>query len=183
MIKIEKIKGLEEIDEPNEEATEATEDQIADSETAETNSDADQVAAVVDLEQTEPEQTQNIDAAVLMLSLFQIADQVKILHLQTAFEAEHRAFGLFYDTFTDLMDTLIEAIAGKYGTDKLNFNEASIIVYDYSAAKPVFFELVDEILRVNFSSIFNRDQDSELFNIVDEMLDLKNKVQYLLQMK
>lgn len=180
MIKIEKIKGLDEIDEPTEEVTE---EPIADPDKAEANSEADQVEAIVDLEQTDVEPEQNIDAAVLMLSLFQIADQVKILHLQTAFEAEHRAFGLFYDTFTGLMDTLIEAIAGKYGTDKLKFNEASIMVYDYSAAKPVFFELVDEILRVKFASIFNRDQDSELFNIIDEMLDLKNKVQYLLQMK
>jgi hypothetical protein len=180
MIKIERIKGLEEIDDPTEEVTD---EPIADSEEAEANSEADQIEAIIDLEQTEPEPTQNIDAAVLMLSLFQIADQVKILHLQTAFKAEHLAFGLFYDTFTELMDTLIEAIAGKYGTDKLKFNEASIIVYDYSAAKPVFFDLVDEILRVKFSSIFNRDKDSELFNIIDEMLDLKNKVQYLLQMK
>jgi hypothetical protein len=176
MIKIERIKGLEEIDEP-------TENTSIDSEEVITNSEADQVEASTEIESTESGISQNIDAAVLMLSLFQIADQVKILHLQTMFEAEHRAFGLFYDTFTGLMDTLIEAIAGKYGTDKLKFNEASIMVYDYSTAKPVFFDLVDEILRTNFSTIFDRESDSELFNIVDEMLDLKNKVQYLLQMK
>ena len=132
---------------------------------------------------TEPQTEPDVTIAVFMLSLFQIADQAKIIHLQTDFDTEHRHFGMFYDTFTGLLDTLVEAIAGKYGTDKLKFSQAAIMVYDYETAKPVFFELVDEVLRGTFSTLFSRDKDSELFNLVDEMLDLKNKVQYLLQMK
>jgi hypothetical protein len=118
-----------------------------------------------------------------MLSLFQIADQAKILHLQTDFDTEHRHFGLFYDTFIGQVDTLIEAIAGKYGKDKLKFNQASIMVYDYELAKPLFFEMVDEILKTNFYALFDREKDSELYNLVDEIISLKNKIQYLLQMK
>jgi len=132
---------------------------------------------------TEPQNQKESTVAVFMLSLFQIADQAKILHLQTGFDTEHRHFGLFYDTFIGQMDTLIEAIAGKYGKDKLKFGQASIMLYDYEVALPAFWQLVDSILLEMFYQIFDRDKDSELFNIVDEMLDLKNKVQYLLQMK
>ena len=118
-----------------------------------------------------------------MLSLFQIADQAKILHLQTPVEAEHRVFGMFYDSFTGLLDTLVEAIAGKYGTDKLKFSQAAVMVYDYDYAKGPFFEMIDEILVSLFHEIFDREKDSELYNIVDEMKDLANKAKYLLQMK
>jgi hypothetical protein len=137
----------------------------------------------IEVDLTEPQQIQESTIGVLMLSLFQIADQAKILHLQTDFDTEHRHFGLFYDTFIGQVDTLIEAIAGKYGKDKLKFNQASIMVYDYELAKPLFFEMVDEILKTNFYALFDREKDSELYNLVDEIISLKNKIQYLLQMK
>jgi hypothetical protein len=90
---------------------------------------------------------------------------------------------MFYDEFNDQMDNLIEVIAGKYGKDKLSFGQAAVSVYDYKNARPAFFELVDEALIECFSQIFDKEKDSEIFNIVDEILGLKNKVQYLLQLK
>lgn len=124
---------------------------------------------------------QEMSIAYFMLSLLQISDQSKIIHWQAEYDREHRHFGMFYEGFIDLMDTLVEAIAGKYGKDKLNFQEAAIMVYDYSMAKDEFFDLVEDSLRTNFSQLFDREADSELYNIADEILDLKNKTQYLLQ--
>lgn len=124
---------------------------------------------------------QEITIAYLVLSLLQIADQAKIIHWQADTDREHRHFGMFYDTFIGQMDILVEAIAGKYGKDKLNFQEAAIMVYDRSIAKEDFFNLVDETLSINFSQVFDRENDSELYNLIDEILDLKNKTQYLLQ--
>lgn len=132
---------------------------------------------------TEPQQDGEITVSYFMLSLMQIADQAKILHWQTGFDTEHRHFGMFYEEFIDQMDTLIESIAGKYGKDKLQFGQAAIQIYDYSMARQVFFDLVDEALIENFCCLFDREKDSELFNIADGILDLKNKVQYLLQLK
>ena len=132
---------------------------------------------------TEPQGGEEMSISYFMLSLLQIADQSKILHWQTDLDTEHRHFGMFYEGFIDQMDTLIEAIAGKYGKDRLKFGHAAIQIYDYSMAAPAFFELVDEVLRDSFGQLFDREKDSELFNIVDEILDLKNKVQYLLQLK
>lgn len=121
--------------------------------------------------------------AEFMLSLFQIADQAKIIHLQTDSDTEHRHFGQFYDNFVDMLDGLIEGIAGKYGSQTLKFGQAQLVLYDREEAIQIFFEVVEQTLRMKFASLFDRDKDSELYNIVDEMLTLKNKVQYLLQMK
>ena len=119
--------------------------------------------------------------AYFMLSLMQIADQAKIIHWQTRFDREHRHYGAFYEGFIDQMDTIVEAIAGKYGKDKLKFGEAAIEVCDYDMAVSEFFGLIDETFRGTFCELFDRDQDSELYNLVDEILDLVNKTKYLLQ--
>lgn len=132
---------------------------------------------------TEPQGGQELSIAYFMLSLMQIADQAKILHWQTGLDTEHRHFGMFYEEFIGQMDTIVESVAGKYGKDQLQFGQASIQIYDYSMARQVFFELVDETLIENFGKLFDREKDSEIFNLVDEALDLKNKVQYLLQLK
>lgn len=132
---------------------------------------------------TDPQSSEEASVSYFMLSLMQISMQAKILHWQTDFDTEHRHFGMFYEEFSDQMDVLIEAIAGKYGKDKLSFGQAAISVYDYGMARQAFFELIDEALIECFGQLFDREKDSELFNLADEVLDLKNKVQYLLQLK
>jgi hypothetical protein len=132
---------------------------------------------------TEPQHGEQMTVSYFMLSLMQVADQAKILHWQTDLDTEHRHFGMFYEEFIGQMDTLIESIAGKYGKEHLKFGQAAIQVCDYSMAREMFFELVDEVLVDNFCQLFDREKDSELFNLADGVLDLKNKVQYLLQLK
>ena len=133
---------------------------------------------------TEPQEMQDkTTISYFMLSLMQIADQAKIIHWQTGLDTEHRHFGMFYEEFIGQMDTLVEAIAGKYGSQNLKFGEAAIMIYDYEMALPVFFELVNDALRGTFKDLFDREEDSELYNLADEILDLSNKTQYLLQLK
>lgn len=125
--------------------------------------------------------SQNVSIAHFMLSLMQIADQSKIIHWQTRYDREHRHYGAFYETFIDQMDVIVEAIAGKYGKDELKFGEAAIVVCDYEMAVNEFFEMVEAALRGTFCQLFDRDKDSELYNLADEILDLVNKTKYLLQ--
>lgn len=124
---------------------------------------------------------QEVSIGYFMLSLLQISAQSKIIHWQTRYDREHRHYGDFYNGFNDLMDTLIEAIAGKYGKDELKFGEAGLDVCDYEQSINEFFEMVEVSMKVIFSAMFDRDQDSELYNIVDEVMDLVNKTKYLLQ--
>ena len=132
---------------------------------------------------TEPQNQSETSVSYFMLSLMQIADQAKIIHWQTCYDTEHRHFGMFYEEFIGHMDTLVEAIAGKYGSENLKFGEAAVMLFDYEMARPEFFKLVDEALRGTFCELFEKEKDSELYNLVDEILDLTNKTQYLLQQK
>ena len=132
---------------------------------------------------TEPQTGSENTISYFMLSLMQIADQAKIIHWQTQYNIEHRYFGKFYDEFVEQMDTLVEAIAGKYGTPHLKFGEAAIMLYDYELSRPEFFNLVQEALRGTFCELFEKEKDSELYNLADGILDLINKTQYLLQQK
>jgi hypothetical protein len=129
----------------------------------------------------EVEGSQNVSIAYFMLSLMQIADQAKIIHWQTRYDREHRHYGEFYEGFIDQMDTIVEAIAGKYGKDELKFGEAAIEVCDYEMAVNEFFGMVETALRGTFCELFDRDKDSELYNLTDEILDSVNKTKYLLQ--
>lgn len=132
---------------------------------------------------TEPRSGEEVSVSYFMLSLMQISMQAKILHWQTDFDTEHRHFGMFYDEFSGQMDNLVEVVAGKYGKDKLCFGQAAVSVYDYATARQAFFELVDECLIDCVCQIFDKEKDSEIFNLADEIIALKNKVQYLLQLK
>ena len=125
---------------------------------------------------TEPQEMQDkATISYFMLSLMQIADQAKIIHWQTGLDTEHRHFGMFYEEFIGQMDTIVEAIAGKYGSQNLKFGEAAIMIYDYEMAMPVFFELLNDALRGTFKDLFDREEDSELYNLADEILDIRIK--------
>ena len=133
------------------------------------------------LEQEIEEVMDQKSIAHFMLELMQIADQAKIIHWQTRYDREHRHYGAFYEGFIGQMDTIVEAIAGKYGKDELKFGEAAIELCDYEMAVTEFFALVEAALRGTFCQLFDRDKDSELYNLADEVLDLVNKTKYLLQ--
>lgn len=132
---------------------------------------------------TNSQHSEEVSISYFMLSLMQISNQAKILHWQTDLDTEHRHFGMFYSEFNDKMDELIEVIAGKCGKDCLEFGQAAISVYDYKMARGAFFELVNEALVDCFCQLFDKETNSEIYNLVDEILALKNKVQYLLQLK
>lgn len=144
---------------------------------------AQEIVADLTVPPAEEEMIESSSMPDFMLSLFQIADQARIIHFQTDSATEHNHFGTFYEDFSELMDTLIESIAGKYGIESLRFGQAQISLYDRQEIIQMFFEVVDQTLRDKFCSLFDRDKDSELYSIVDDMLAVKNKAQYLLQMK
>jgi hypothetical protein len=51
----------------------------------------------------------------LILKLVQIQNQFRFLHWTTFGDAKHRAYGAFYESLDDLIDTFTEALMGKYG--------------------------------------------------------------------
>lgn len=128
--------------------------------------------------QTNPEMTINH----FVLALLQVSAQARINHWQTKIEPEHRNFGMFYEDFSDLADTIVESILGKYGTDEFKFGEAQLGVCDYSTNFMDFVEMAKE-LHMIFCEVFDRDEDSELYNEMDNIKSLTNKFTYLMNQK
>jgi hypothetical protein len=109
--------------------------------------------------------------------LISYQQQFRILHWQTKSYARHKAYGEFYDSFSDLMDSFIEVHMGKYGRVKTggniqisNMNEVQIKDY---------LEEIEQFL-IELTENYDAARDSDLLNIRDEMLSLVNKLKYLL---
>jgi Family of unknown function (DUF5856) len=109
--------------------------------------------------------------------LISYQQQFRILHWQTKSYARHKAYGDFYDSFSDLMDEFIETHMGKYGRVKTggkieisNMNDVQIKDY---------LEEIEQFL-IELSEEYDERKDSDLLNIRDEMLASVNKLKYLL---
>lgn len=110
----------------------------------------------------------------------QFQEQARMLHWQTKSYARHKAYGMFYDELSDLIDGFVEARMGKYGRVKTagkieikNIEEVSVTDF--------LNEIRDFLL--GLSNELDSTKDSDLLNIRDEMLALTNKLNYLLTLK
>jgi DNA-binding ferritin-like protein len=120
----------------------------------------------------------------IVLKALQLQTQAKIMHWQTNSYAEHMAYGSFYDAIDDLVDKLIEAIQGKYGVRITLGGIDSITLSDYNNIKINFFLL-------EAHTFFSKDiwncgiskEDTEIANIVDEIIAEIDKLKYLLTLK
>jgi hypothetical protein len=127
-------------------------------------------------------QENQYEATHFILALLQVRDQAHINHWQTKMEAEHVHFGMFYDAFLPLVDAIVEGILGKYGVECFQFGEAQIGLTDYSGNHMDFCEMVDECYSI-FCQVFDKEEDSELFNEMDNIKMLRNKLTYLLNQR
>lgn len=111
--------------------------------------------------------------------LLGLQTQMKINHWQTKKHARHEAFGSYYDNMDKLIDMYVEVAMGKYGRFKLTDDEKQIPLFN-------IYELnLKSLLKVvNDSFLLLKDElnesDSDLSNIIDEMIAETNKLSYLL---
>lgn len=110
----------------------------------------------------------------LVLTLLHSATNTHILHWQSKSYAEHQALGTFYEELPELVDSLVEAIQGRYDTT-LDFPATY-----HSPADSGKRELQD------LSDYFQEKrsvlpQDSEIQNIADEIQALIDSTLYLLR--
>jgi len=119
--------------------------------------------------------------AMIISPLLRIQNQIRIFHWQTNSYAEHKAFGKTYENLDELVDSFVESFFGKYGKvkAKLSYN---IVLVNYDS-DPIIF--VDECVSTfkNIRNELDSDKDSELLNILDEMLAEMDKLKYLLTLK
>jgi len=108
-----------------------------------------------------------------ILSILHTVTNTHILHWQSKSFSEHTALGEFYDSLSDLVDTLVESMQGKYQT---------ILQFPATYHAPAASGL--EELQV-FGQYFAQGrqqlpQDSEIQNICDEIAALIDQTTYKL---
>jgi DNA-binding ferritin-like protein len=122
----------------------------------------------------------NLSSNVNFLLSLQV--QMKINHWQTKGFARHNAFGGFYDSLSDLIDTFVESAMGKYGRFVLDEESKTIQLSNLSE-----IEMKGLINTVRESLVMMSEQldpsDTDLLNIRDEMLGELNKLSYLLTLE
>lgn len=136
----------------------------------------------MNLDNQQFEQMPEATPAQYIMGLLQIRDQAHIIHWQTKLEAEHRNFGMFYEEFLVLVDAIVESILGKYGTEVLAFDEAALGLVSYDGNYESFLKMLEDSCEL-FCAVFDEREDSELYNELDNIKTLKNKLTYLLSQK
>ncbi len=106
--------------------------------------------------------------------------QMKINHWQTKGYARHQAFGGFYDSLDDLIDTFVESAMGKYGRFVLEDENKMIQLNNLSDIdmKGLIVTVRKVLVQMELDS-----SDTDLLNIRDEMLGELNKLSYLLTLE
>lgn len=113
------------------------------------------------------------DMEAFALALLNSATCAHLQHWQTRNYATHKALGKYYAAIPDLVDKLVETYMGRNGLVG-DFEEEFEIEKDPVRYFKALQKYVDESRK-------HLPKDSELQNIIDEILDLINSTLYKLQ--
>lgn len=111
---------------------------------------------------------------LLIGELFRARTLAHIAHLDSTSFAEHKALNEFYDSILDLTDTLAETSFGLYGRSKIITPACSLIPNFSSYLKTLRNEVVSHREEIT---------DTNIQNILDEILSLIDHTSYLLTLK
>lgn len=117
----------------------------------------------------------------IVAGLQELQNQVKYFHWQTKSYAQHQALGGVFDSITDLIDTFVETLMGKYGRPSTKGQKFEMFDFEDVDIEEWTNGVCD--LLISFSDVLDDSQDTDLLNVRDEMLGEFNKLKYLLTLK
>ncbi len=117
----------------------------------------------------------------IVAGLQELQNQVKYFHWQTKSYSQHQALGGVFDSITDLIDTFVETLMGKYGRPSTKGQKFEMFDFDDINIEEWTGGVCD--LLISFSDVLDDTQDTDLLNVRDEMLGEFNKLKYLLTLK
>lgn len=120
----------------------------------------------------------------LFLKMLWIRDQAHVFHWQTKFNAEHMTLGAFYEEYLSELDELAEVIFGKTGKT-FTIGDGSINLSDYSDKNlSMYLEKTSKVFMKDFPKIFpNNNENIDIYHIVGDILEVINKMRYLMSQK
>jgi hypothetical protein len=119
--------------------------------------------------------------------ILQNSAQAKLLHWQSKMYGQHKALDKLFDGIIDLGDNLAESIMGKYGRPVLSDSELCLNLMNFKQPDTgdltEFMEHLTNCYSKECREFFDPTKDSEIINILDELLSLIDKTKYLLTLR
>jgi len=127
-------------------------------------------------------QAQSTNNGEMIQTMFlQMQHQYKILHWQTTSFSQHKAFDEIVSSLGENIDEFIETYMGKYGrviaSSNFNISLSNYKDTDYMSLTNNYIQFL-----IGLSNTLDKNQDSDLLNIRDEMLGSLNQLKYLLSL-
>lgn len=117
------------------------------------------------------------DAAKYFLS---VRNQVHLWHWQTEIDSEHKALGDFYEAWLPLVDQFVENYSAMNGRPKGPL--ASGIMMAYAVGEPLKY-MTGVVQYLLTGEIRTVSTDSDMQNLLDEMVSLAKNTVYRLTLK
>ena len=120
---------------------------------------------------------------MIITTLLQFHNQMRVFHWQTKSYAQHIAFGSIYDSLSDTIDEFVEVFMGKYG--RIQGKDGFVIKlsnYDEKNLDSTIDQFID-YLTSELPKKLDSVKDTDLLNIRDTVLGNLNKLKYLLTLK
>ena len=108
--------------------------------------------------------------------------QTKLLHWQTFSVNQHKNLDKLHKDFLGLSDKLVEVVAGKYGRPKLSKEECCFEIQNYrhhEEGMSSYMCYLYEVFNVEVRGSFSKEKDSEIINIIDEIVAMIDQYTYL----
>jgi DNA-binding ferritin-like protein len=117
----------------------------------------------------------SIDEHFISLLIFQM--QLKVMHWGTESYAQHNAFGTTYETVDEGLDALVESYQGYHG--RIEFGGSC----DLASFKDVECDSWLSSMLECLNSLRGELNESDLQNMIDELIAAVSKLKYLLTLK
>lgn len=119
--------------------------------------------------------------------ILQNSAQAKLLHWQSKMYGQHKALDKLFEGIIDLGDNLAESIMGKYGRPVLSDAELCLNLMNFKQPDTgdltEFMDHLTNCYSKECREFFDPTKDSEIMNILDEILSLIDKTKYLLTLR
>jgi len=113
--------------------------------------------------------------------------QTKLLHWQSALYGQHKALDELFGNIISIGDTLAESIMGKYGKPVLKDDELCLKLKNFNSPENGDLkEFMDHLYKCysdDCRCLFDKDEDPEIINIIDELLSAVDQTRYLLSLR
>jgi DNA-binding ferritin-like protein len=121
------------------------------------------------------------DPTVIIHAVLEINSQLKLFHWQTFSYAQHKALDKIGKSLSNTFDKLVETLLGRYRN--FEYRPISIQLEPYSNENLIVkIEQYIKLFSQNQCPIINK-QDSDVQNIIEEILADLNQLKYLLTLE